>query len=54
MDLIAFYATFTDGSAGIYAAQVPLTALGVVPEPATLTLLAVGGAALLRRGRKRV
>jgi hypothetical protein len=53
MDDIAFYATFTNGSAGIYVAEVPLAALGgmVVPEPATLSLLALGGLALMRRRR---
>lgn len=51
IDVIAFYATFTDGSSGIYAAQVPEEVLGA-PEPATLSLLALGAMALLKRRRK--
>ena len=53
-DDIAFYTTFTNGSAGIYVAQVPLTALGVaVPEPASLALFACAAAALLIRHQTR-
>jgi hypothetical protein len=52
---IAFYATFTNGSAGIYVEEVPLATLGIspAPEPATLSLLALGGLAMIRwRGRR--
>ncbi len=43
---LAFQATMTDGSEAIYMAQ--------IPEPATLSLLAMGGLAMLRRRSTQV
>jgi hypothetical protein len=45
-DTIAFVAHFRDGTKGVYTAVVPTA---VVPEPASLSLLALTGTVLLRR-----
>ena len=43
-------ATFRSGTVGQFGAD-DLDALDMVPEPATLSLLALGGIALVRRKR---
>jgi len=46
---LVFSASFTDGTSGIFVSN-----LVAVPEPASLTLLALGGLSLLHRRRRAV